>query len=188
MKYRHPAVVVLEGSLLLIVLLVAGDRIGRTFIYRYTPSPEHESAFLRDYSPAPVVKSFAVPYSIEMSTGVSSGAGSKFVTNERTIEPTFTVETDRGQSFMTAISEDVAAQLIKDGATIVSKKIGPQGQFQLSYRDGTSAGSVATSPLAEVPGQSGPPTAGTRRVRAHIVISEKWFPKEVDAVRASTQS
>jgi hypothetical protein len=188
MKAHKPAVVVFECVLLFVVLLVAGEWIGRTFFYLYSPSSEHESVVLREYSARPVIESIAVPYSIEMGEGISSAAGSKFVTNERTIDSTFAVKTDHSLSFMNAMSEDVAAQFIQKGATIVAKRVGPQGEYQLAYRDGTSAGSVACFPLADVQSQSRLLTTGARKVRAHIVISEKWFPKEVEAIRASTQS
>lgn len=188
MKAHRPAFVALECLLLFAVLEIAANWIGRTFIYRYTPGPEHESVFLQNYSPRRMIQSFAVPYSIEIGTGTGSGAGSKFVTNERTIDPTFAIQADRRPSFMTALSEDLAAQLMGNGAMIVTKKVGPQGECRLFYRDGTSAGSVVSFPLTDGPNQMAFPTAGTRIVRAHIVISEKWFPSELDAIRATTQS
>jgi hypothetical protein len=188
MKSRQPAVVVLECLLLLVVAVAANDWIARTFVYRYTPSLEHESVFLRNYSPRPVLESFAVQHSIEIADGIGSGSGRKFVTNERTIDPTFAIQADLRPSLMTALSEDLAAQLVRNGATIVAKRGGPQGEFRLSYRDGTSAGSVLSYPFTDWLNQSGPVTAGTQKVCAHIVISEKWFPREIDAIRASTQS
>jgi hypothetical protein len=186
MKAHHPASVVFECLLLLAALLVAANWIARAFFYRYTPSPEHESVFLRDYSPRPVIQTFAVPYSIEVGSGVSSSAGSKFVTNERTVDPSFAIQADLCPSFVAAMSDDLSAQLIQAGATIVAKTVGPQGEYRLSYRDGTNAGSVVSFPLTDAPGQS-TLTTGNRKVRAHIVISEKWFPKELDAIRATTQ-
>ena len=187
MKAHKPAVVVFECVLLFVVLLVAGEWIGSTFFHLYSPSSEHESVVLREYSARPVIESFAVPYSIEMGEGVSSAAGSKFVTNERTIDSTFAVKTDHSLSFMNAMSEDVAAQFIRKGATIVATRVGHQGEYQLAYRDGTSAGSVVCFPLADVQSPNQFPTVGTQKVRSHIVISEKWFPREMDAIRASTQ-
>lgn len=184
MKTHHLAIVVLECLVLLVALIFAGDWITSTFFYRYTPSPEHESAFLRDYSPRSVIKYFAFPYSVEIGTGVSSSAGRKFVTNERIVDPTFTIQADLRPSFMTAMSEDLTAQLIRAGATIVANRVGPQGERQLFYRDGTSAGSVVSYPLLD--GQNAFSSAGTQKVRAHIVITEKCFPRENDAIQASS--
>jgi hypothetical protein len=77
---------------------------------------EHESTFLRNYSPRPVIESFAFKQdALSMGDGVSSGAGSKFVTNERKIDSSFAVQSDMRTALMTALSGDVAAQLTRDG-------------------------------------------------------------------------
>jgi hypothetical protein len=187
MRSRRPAVVVLECLLLLVVAVVASDWIARRFVYRYTPGLEHESLFLRNYSPRPVIESFNVQRSIEIADGIGSSAGRKIVTNVRTISPAFAIQADCRPSLMTALSENLAAQLVRNGGNIVASGGDPQGEFRLSYRDGTSAGSVMVYPFTDWLSQSGPMTAGTQEIRAHIVISEKWFPREIDAIRASTQ-
>jgi len=185
MKGRRPAVVLFECVLLFVALLAAGEWIVRTFFHLYSPSQDHESVFLREYSPRPVIESFAAPYSLEIGDGVSSAAGSRFVTNERTIDSTFAVKAGNSPAFMTAMSENLAAQFMRRGARIVARKVGPRGEYQLAYLDGTSAGSVSCFPLANEPSQSGIPASWTNRVRARIVISEKWFPTEKDAAGAS---
>jgi hypothetical protein len=113
MKARRSTVLDLIFLLILVGVIVAGAAIGQ-LRYRYSPSVEHESAFLRNYSPRPVMESFAFKQDPPSTAdGVGSGAGGKFV----------------------------------------------------------------TPPLAE----------GLKEIRASIVISEKWFPQEPGAVRASLE-
>ena len=122
-----------------------------------------------------------------MEEGVSSAAGSKFVTNERTKDSTFAVKSEHNLSFMNAMSEDVAAEFIRKGAMIAATRVGLQGEYQLAYRDRASAGSVVYFPFADLQNPNQSPTVGTQKVRSHIVISENWFSREMDAIRASTQ-
>jgi hypothetical protein len=156
--------------------------------YRYAPGVEHESAFLRNYSPKPVIESFAsneVP--LGMGDGIGSGAGWKSVTNKRTIDPMFAIRADRRTPLMTALGEDVAAQLIGNGSTIISRNGDPARGFQFSYKDGTSVGSVTLLPLTDRAGSSLhiPSEDGVKEVRASIAITEKWFARESDAAQAS---
>ena len=189
MKARRSTVLDLIFLLILIGVIVAGASIGH-LRYRYSPSVEHESAFLRNYSPRPVMESFAFkqdPPSIE--DGVGSGAGGKFVTNKRTILLMFAIQTDMGPALMNALNEDMAAQLTRIGSTIISRSGDPARGFHFSYKDGTSVGNVTLLPLSDQARSShNPPLSeGLKEVRASIVISEKWFPQEPGAVRASLE-
>jgi hypothetical protein len=189
MEARRSTVLVPISLLLLVGVIVAVAAIGH-LRYRYSPSVEHESAFLRNYSPRPVIELFAfkqVPLSIGDGTG--SVAGWKFVTNERKIDPTFAIPTDMRIPLMTALSEDMAAQLTRDGSTIISRSGDPTSGFHFSYKDATSVGSVTLSPLSDQARSSfNPPLAeGVKEVRANIGISEKWFPQEPGAVQASME-
>ena len=189
MKARRSAVLDLIFLLILVGVIAAGVAIGH-LRYRYSPSVEHESAFLRYYSPRPVMESFAFkqdPPSI--GDGVGSGAGGKFVTNERTIVLMFAIQTDMGPALMNALNEDMAAQLTRIGTTIISRSGDPARGFHFSYKDGTSVGNVTLLPLSDQARSSNhPPLAeGLKEIRASIVISEKWFPQESGAVRASLE-
>jgi hypothetical protein len=189
MKARRSTVLVPMSLLLLVSIIAAGAVIGHQQ-YRYSPSVEHESSFLRNYSPGPVIELFAFkqdPPSIGDGTG--SGAGRKFVTNERTIDLMFAIQTDIRTPLMTALSEDIAAQLTRFGSTIISRSGDPAVGFHFSYKDGTSVGSVTLLPLSDRARSSlNPPLAeGVKEVRANIVISEKWFPEESGAVQASME-
>ena len=189
MKARRSTVLAPIAFLLLVDVIVAVAAIGH-LRYRYSPSVEHQSAFLRNYSPRPVIELFAfrqVPLSI--GDGTSSAAGWKFVTNERKIDPTFAIPTDMRIPLMTALSEDMAVQLTRDGSTIISRSGDPASGFHFSYKDGTSVGNVTLLPLSDQARSSNhPPLAeGLKEIRASIVISEKWFPQEPGAVRASLE-
>jgi hypothetical protein len=189
MKARRSTVLDLIFLLILVGVIVAGAAIGQ-LRYRYSPSVEHESAFLRNYSPRPVMESFAFKQDPPSTAdGVGSGAGGKFVTNERTIDLMFAIQTDMGPALMNALNEDMAAQLTRIGSTIISRSGDPARGFHFSCKDGTSVGNVTLLPLSDQARSSNnPPLAeGLKEIRASIVISEKWFPQEPGAVRASLE-
>lgn len=158
--------------------------------YRYSPSVEHESTFLRNYSPRPVIESFAFKKdALYMGDGTGSGAGSKFVTNERKIDSSFSVQSDMRTQLMNALSGDMVAQLARNGATIISRRGDPASGFHFVYKDATSVGSVTLLPLSDQARSSLIATLadGVKDVRANIVISEKWFPQEPGAEKASME-
>lgn len=188
MKSRHP------GALVLFCLMLVGAWIGTAAIahsfYRYSPSWEHESAFLRNYNVRPVIESFAFKDDpVGIGSGVGSSAGRKFVTIERQIRPMFAIRTDTRLPLMAALSDDLAEQLVRNGGTILSRSGDSQRGFRLAYRDGTSAGSVTLLPLEDsrAPKLGIPLPEGIQPVHAHIVISEKWFPDEAAAIQASAE-
>jgi hypothetical protein len=187
MKARRSTVLVPISLLLLVGVIVAVAAIGHL---RYFPSVEHKSTFLRNYSARPVIELFAFkqgPRSI--GDGTSSGAGSKFVTNERKIDLMFAIQTDMRTPLTTALSEDMAARLTREGSTITSRSGDLASGFHLFYKDGTSVGSVTLLPLSDRAWPSLNPrlAEGVKVVRASIVISEKWFPQESGAVQASME-
>ena len=189
MKARRSTVLDPIFLLILVGVVVAAATIGH-LRYRYSPSVEHESAFLRNYSPRPVMESFAVKQDPPSTAdGVGSSAGGKFVTNERTIDLMFAIQADMGPALMNALNEDMAAQLARIGSTIIARSGDPARGFHFSYKDGTSVGNVTLLPLSDQARSSNhPPLAeGLKEIRASIVISEKWFPQEPGAVRASLE-
>ncbi|WP_353062033.1 hypothetical protein RBB77_12020 [Tunturibacter psychrotolerans] len=122
-----------------------------------------------------------------MGDGIGSGAGSKFVTNERKIDSSFSVQSNMRTPLMTALSGDVVAQLARNGATILSRRGDPASGFDFVYKDATSMGSITLLPLSDQARSSLSPTLadGVKEVRANIVISEKWFPQEPGAEKVS---
>jgi hypothetical protein len=136
-----------------------------------------------------VIELFAKQNSLSIADGIGSGAGWKFVTNQRKIEPMFAIQTDMSTSLLTALSDDTAAQFTRAGATIISRSGDPASGFHFSYKDGTSVGSVTFLPLSDQARSSLNSPLGERvkEVRANIVISEKWFAQDSDAVQASKE-
>jgi hypothetical protein len=183
----HRATILAPISILFLVgVIVAVAAIGH-LRYRYSPGVEHESAFLRNYSPRPVIELFSFKQDpLSIGDGTSSGAGWKFVTNERKIDPTFAIRADMRTPLMTALSEDMAAQLTRNGSTIISRRGDPAGEFHFSYKDGTSVGSITLLLLSDQARSSRNASLaeGVKEVRANIVISERWFPHESGAVQA----
>jgi hypothetical protein len=188
MKARRSTVLNPIFFLLLVGFIVAVATIGH-LQYRYSPGVEHESTFLRTYSPRPVIELFAKQNSLSIADGIGSGAGWKFVTNRRKIEPMFAIQTDMSTPLLTALSEDMAAQFTRVGATIISRNGDPASGFHFFYKDGTSVGSVTLLPLSDQARSSLNSPLGERvkEVRANIVISEKWFAQDSDAVQASKE-
>jgi hypothetical protein len=188
-KARQPAVVVILVLMLLVGLLTAAATFAH-WSYRYSPGLGHESVLLREYNPRLVIESLAVEDNpIRLSGQVGSGAGRNFVTNERKINPMFAIRTDMRPQLMAALNEDVIVQLVRHGGTILSRSGDPQAGFRLTYRDGTSVGTVTLLPFADdnQSNQGGALPEGTRAVRAEVVISEKWFPDKTTAIRASVE-
>lgn len=187
MKTRLPMVLALSCVAFIGALWVANTMIAKS-LYKYEPSAEHESAFLHNYNVKSVVAPFALKDDgVSVADGTGSGSGREFVTNKREIEAMLATQTDMRPSLMAALNNDLAAQLLANRAIITAKSGDPGHGFRFTYRDGTSAGTVTLSPLEK--GQpnhrSLPLPEGTQSIRARIVISEKWFPAEDAAVRAS---
>jgi hypothetical protein len=140
MKARRSAVLDLIFLLILVGVIAAGVAIGH-LRYRYSPSVEHESAFLRYYSPRPVMESFAFkqdPPSI--GDGVGSGAGGKFVTNERTIDLVFAIQTDMGPALMNALNEDMLRNSPALGQRLFQGVVIPQEGFTFHTKMGRASG------------------------------------------------
>jgi hypothetical protein len=187
MKTRRPVVVAIECLLLLVGSIVLVEAIGR-LQYRYTPSSEHESAFLRNYTPKPAIESFAFKGDpLELGDGVGGSAGREFVTTKRKIEAAFAIYSDMRPAAMNTLKEDLLAQLARNGSTIISKQGDSTIGFQFSYKNGASAGAVALLPFSDQVRSSHNfrLPEGLQEVRVNIVISEKWFSQDPATVQAS---
>jgi hypothetical protein len=117
-------------------------------VWYYYPTPEKRSAFLRNYSPMPVIDSFKSKESSTSDASVGSGAGEKFVTNERDFRADFAIEPEKRLPLMIALRDDLSAHLIRDGAIILTSSGDAASGFQFTYRLGRKAGSVTVSPLS----------------------------------------
>ena len=86
---------------------------------------------------------------------------------------------------MDALSNDMAEQLLGNGAQILSQIGGAQVGFHFDYKLGKTLGSVTITPLELTPeepasflGHSKPVPNCMVCVRTRIDVAEKWFPKD----------
>lgn len=156
----------------------------------YSPTPATQSAFIQRYSPQAVIDSFADRrFNAQNSSGFGSAAGTKFVSNDRDINPTFVVHSEQEASLMVALDRDLLAQLTLNKAEILSQSGDSDRGFRFTYRLDSNLGSAIIQPLvAKSESLSGTPLpVGMLGVTPRIVIREKWFPKVSDALQASRQ-
>lgn len=131
------------------------------------PTPETESAFLKNYAPHGVPERFEcrLPSSSMHESG--SVAGRKFITHEAGFKWLFAMRSEKWMPLMNALSDDVSAQLLQNGAQILGTSGDPRSGFHFDYKLGKSVGTVRILPLAITPPsriQRGAPlTRGRRR-------------------------
>ncbi len=187
---RMSGKILVVPSAVLLVLLAgwASDHSGY-----YYATEDTKSGFFKRYTPEhmqEVMKPF-LSINRDMGSNLSAGAGEKFVTNDRTIEPFFAVRPERAMPLMAAMRDDVAAQLTNDGATLLSQAGDPPDRVRITYRVGHSLGSAVLSwsvtnsraPHYTQTGAMVEPPQGSEYMLANIAISEKWFPSEKEALQ-----
>jgi len=145
------------------------------------PTPETESAFLKNYTPLHVIDQFRCNESWSPLEQSGSGAGEKFVTRTGGFDLFFVMRSDKRLPLMTALDNDVYQQLVLNGAQILNRSGDPHSGFQYDYKIGKSIGSLMISPVA-IPSPSPihssyPLPDGTVDVRVQIEEREMWFPK-----------
>ncbi|MGA2350136.1 MAG: hypothetical protein ABSF70_06880 [Terracidiphilus sp.] len=202
MKTRW-SILVGTSTLFIVICAIMAPAIDGLLVY--SPTPERESVFIRNYSALKVIGSFtSEKYLGQGGAGGGSSEGFRFgigsalpgyVANERSMEPFLTIRSNDRVPLMIALRADMVSQLIQDGAEILSNSGDPDSGFYLEYRIGKSIGSATIAPLTPkrwrerhyADGRIEYPllAAGTEDMAADISISEKWFPQESNAIRAS---
>ena len=151
-------------------------------------TPDTESVFLKNYTPELVIEPFECNFPSSHVDGKSNGAGYNFVTHDAGVRWLFAMRPDRWMPLMGALGDDVSAQLLSNGAQILSRRGDPHSGFYFDYRLGKSVGTVTIFPLAinppEIVHRAGPLPKGTVDVTVHIEVAEKWFPKGPDTIQA----
>ena len=151
------------------------------------PTPETESAFLKNYTPQRVIEQFRWNLSSSNSgNNRTNAAGREFVTHTAEFDEFFAMRSQKWMPLMNALRDDVEAQLVGNGAQILSRSGDSRDGFHFDYKLGNSFGSLTISPLAigSPPPHGGAPLPeGTVDVTAHIELTEKWFPKEPGTIR-----
>lgn len=171
----RPALIVLSVLLLNVGLVV----FLRAFLNRHTvyPTPETESAFLKNYAPRSVVEPFeSKQFNSQWWDHETAEAGKGFATHQGAFQGKVAIRPEKWMSLMTALSDDVSTQLLRDGAQILSESGDPRGGFQFDYKLGKSYGAVAISPLKIY--RSPQVQEGCVQAVVDIAFIEKWFPKE----------
>lgn len=177
--------------LLLTVLLLTACWRTWEVEHMYPPTPATESAFLESYTPVKVLNRFNHGQA-SYSSGSGDAAGYEAVTHTANFEGTFALCSENFMPLMDALSDDVAAQLVKSGGHITSQIGLAQTGFHFDYKFGKTVGSVTIAPLELTPaepasflGNSKPVPNCMVGVHTRIDVAEKWFPKEPGLTQAS---
>ena len=167
-----------------IVLLAVAFVIGALAWWTHTrliyPTPETESVFLKNYTPAHVVDRFRENESFQSMHHNGAGAGDTFVTHNSGFEFYIVLRRDKWEPLMEALRDDVLQQLANDGAKVLSQTGTACDRFQLDYSIGKSVGSVTISPVEITPPSQAQRNYAlprcTNDVTVKIEQTEKWFP------------
>ncbi len=182
---KSPRVLIAIALLLLAVGWTIWDRFSMI-----SPTPETESAFLKNYDPTDVMKRFNDGRGVSGSDR-GSAAGRNSVTHTAGFRGDFSLCSDKFVSLMDALRDDVSAQLAGNGAQILSQIGEARAGFRFDYKLGKTVGSVSIPPLELTPGfedtRAGirPHANCTVDVHTSIDVAEKWFPKEPGLMRVS---
>ena len=142
MKSRR--VLIALSLLLLAVGWSIWDR-GHTF----SPT-ETESAFLKNYTPTNVLNRFNNGQA-SYSNGRGAAFGHDSVTHTANFDGDFALCSEKFMPLMDALSDDVAAQLVGNGARILSQIGEARAGFHFDYKLGKTVGSVTIAPLDLTP-------------------------------------
>jgi hypothetical protein len=176
-KWKLIGTLVLIVACLALFAFVTADH----FLTVY-PTPDTESAFLKDYALQPVVERFQVKNSgSQWVDSATDAAGRRFARHERAFHGRFSVDPKDQARFMSSLQEDILAQLSRHGAQILNKSTSTQDGFRLDYREGKSLGSAVISPLRTIDAQQ-----GLCQVALDISMSEKWFRTEPGLIAAGS--
>ena len=187
MKSRRPLIAL--SVLLLTIGVVAVPRVWDR-VHTLYPTPETESAFLKNYTPTNALNPFNNGQA-SYSGGRTAGAGQESVTHTATFEGYFALCSEKFVPLMNALKDDVAAQLVGNGAHILSQIGEAPAGFHFDYGLGKSVGSVTIPPLELPPHVGGTLSRSMSQpnckveVRTRINITEEWFPKEPGVTQVS---
>ena len=106
------------------------------------------------------------------------GAGRKFVTHAGGFDWHFAMRSEKWMPLMNTLRDDVSAQLVSNGAQILSQSGDPRDGFSFQYKLGKSIGTLRISPLAtdSLIHRATPLCKGLVDVTVRIEQTETWFP------------
>jgi len=175
--------------LLLMIIAVACWMMWESSHQLYV-TPETESAFLKSYTPQRVIERFQCNESSSHADGRGGGAGKDFVTRQASFHWSFAMGSDKLLPLMTALNDDLAAQLSLNGAQILSRTGNARTGFHYDYRLGRSIGSVTISTVSLDSGihRAMPLPKSMVDVATQVELAEKRYPKEQTAMQASLKN
>jgi hypothetical protein len=156
-------------------------------LHMFYPTPETESAFLKRYTPKRVIAQFDVEEGSSCGQNAGAGAGREFVTHTGGFDCHFAMQSAKWMPLMNTLRDDASAQLVGNGAQILSQSGDPGDGFHFEYKLGKSIGTLTISPLL-VDSEIHRPTPlckGLVDVNARIQQTETWFPKEPGMITVS---
>ena len=150
-------------------------------------TPETESTFLKNYTPQHVIERFQCNETSSHADGRGNGAGKDFVTHQANFSWFFAMRSDKLLPLITALNDDLAAQLSLNGAQILSRSGDARTGFHYDYSLGKSLGSVTISPVSLDSGiqRAMPLPKSMVDVATKVELAEKWYPKQQTAMQAS---
>jgi hypothetical protein len=169
------------------VLLTLGGAVAVPIVWQRLhtlyPTPETESAFLKAYTPQPLIEQYKCNEPAVYSGPNGGGsAGEKFVTRTGRFDFFFVMRSEKRLPLIIALNNDAYDQLILKGAQILNRSGDPHSGFQYDYKLDKSIGSLVIAPLETLTTspihRSYPLPNGTVDVSVHIEEREMWFPKE----------
>ena len=187
---KVPRVSIALYFLLLAIVLLTAGWLAWNSAHMYPATAETQSAFFKHYSPANVLNRFNGGQG-SYSYGRVNAAGSDSVTHTANFEGDFALCSEKFMPLLDALRDDVAAQLIANGATIVSQIGVAEAGFHFDYRLGKTVGSVAISPLqlqADLGSQRNALSSCSVGIQARIDVNEKWFAKKSSLTQVSASN
>jgi hypothetical protein len=182
------AFVILAGAGLLFLIPLVDH-----FSYIY-PTPETESAFMKNYSPKTVIEQFQRKNEGANQTNtVSAGAGREFASHESVFESRFVIKSSDWMPLLLALDDDLSSQLSRQGAEILTHTGEPRDGYNTQYRTDKSLGEVVLEPLRliSVTSLSGPRAIlqdDEQAVDLRITIREKWFKTKPGMITVKVSS
>ena len=185
---RHFRVFTSVLVLLFIIGFVAIP-IVRDHLHTYYPTPETESAFFKKYTPTKALDRFREESVSSYGDSRGAAAGHDSVTNKATFDGYFALRSEEQVFLMDSLRDDAAAQLMDNGAHILSQGGDERSGFHFQYELGKVAGTVTISPLEEMSlmHRKPPLPSGMIDVHTSTQISETWFAKEPVLLQASSE-
>lgn len=189
MKAWRIVVIVTMG---LILASLGGVALMDVWIRTHTlyPTPQNESAFLKTYSPQPVVDRFkCTNCNAQTGSGMSASAGKQFVRRTANYDGTFGLRPGQQFDLMDALRTDLLERINAAGARAVRQTGNAHEGFRADYASSNSVGSISILPMQASPveGNRGWPP-GFEQVTLHLVIDERWYPSGAGALEAVAHS